>query len=59
VYVANSEPAIWQRGVERADVSERVPISRHSHGGLQETSLCGAGRDTGRLYVLPREALLI
>jgi hypothetical protein len=40
-------------------MSRRVPISRQGQGRRKETILYEAGRDTGRPYVLPREALLI
>ena len=51
MYVANSEPAIWRWGEGRAAVTRRDPISG-------ESNRCEAGRDMGRQYVLPREALL-
>lgn len=40
MYVANSEPAIWQWGGGRADVTERDLISG-------EPSRCEVGRDMG------------
>jgi len=52
MYVANSEPAIWQRGGGRAGVCEQDLISG-------EPNRSEAGRDMGRWCVLPREALLI
>jgi len=52
MYVANSEPAIWQREGGRAGVRERVLISG-------EATRSEAGRDMERKYVLPREALLL
>jgi hypothetical protein len=51
VYVANSEPTIWQRGGGRAGMGERDLIS-----GKPNRS--EVGRDMGRWCVLPREALL-
>jgi hypothetical protein len=51
MYVANSEPTIWQRGGGRAGVGERDLIS----GGPNRSEV---GRDMGRCCVLPREALL-
>ena len=52
MYVANSEPAIWQRGGGRAGVIERVLISG-------EPTRSEAGRYMERKYVLPGEALLL
>ncbi len=52
MYVANSEPAIWQRGGGRAGVRERVLISG-------EPKRSEVGRDMERECVLPREALLL
>ena len=52
MYVANSEPAKWQRGGGRAGVSERVLISG-------EPNRSEAGRDMGRQCVLPGEHLLL
>jgi len=51
MYVANSEPTIWQRGGGRAGVIERGLISG-------EPNRSEVGRDMGRMCVLPREALL-
>ncbi len=52
MYVANSEPTIWQRGGGRAGVREQGLIS----GGPNRSEV---GRDMGRWCVLPGEALLI
>jgi hypothetical protein len=52
MYVANSEPAKWQRGGGRAGLTRRVLIS----GGPKRS---GAGRDMGRQCVLPGEDLLL
>jgi hypothetical protein len=52
MYVANSEPAIWQWEGGRAGVRERVLISG-------EPTRSEAGRYMERKYVLPREALLL
>jgi hypothetical protein len=52
MYVANSEPTIWQRGEGRAGVRERGLIS----GGPNRSEV---GRDMGRRCVLLREAPLI
>mgnify|MGYP007134648104 FL=1 len=52
MYVANSEPAKWQRGGGRASLTKRVLISG-------EANRCGAGRDMGRQCVLPGEDLLL
>ena len=52
MYVANSEPAIWQREGGRAGVRERVLISG-------ESTRSEAGRYMEREYVLPRETLLL
>jgi hypothetical protein len=46
MYVANSEPTIWQRGGGGAGVRERGLIS----GGPNRSEV---GRDMGRWYVLP------
>ncbi|MBW2035567.1 MAG: hypothetical protein JRI94_18680 [Deltaproteobacteria bacterium] len=51
VYVANSEPTIWQRGGGRAGVAEQDLISG-------EPNRSEVGRYMGRRCVLPREALL-
>jgi len=51
MYVANSEPTIWQRGGGRACVGVRGLISG-------EPNRSEVGRDMGRWCVLPREALL-
>jgi len=51
VYVANSEPAIWQRGGGRACVGVQDLISG-------EPNRSEVGRDMGRWCVLPMEALL-
>jgi hypothetical protein len=47
MYVANSEPTIWQRGEGRAGVCERGLISG-------EPNRSEVGRDMGRECVLPR-----
>ena len=52
MYVANSEPAKWQRGGGRASLTKRVLISG-------EPNRSGAGRDMGRQCVLPGEDLLL
>ena len=52
MYVANSEPAIWQWEGGRAGVRERVLISG-------EATRSEAGRYMERKYVLPREVLLL
>jgi hypothetical protein len=52
MYVANSEPARWQRGGGRAGLTRRVLISG-------EPNRSGAGRDMGRQCVLPGEDLLL
>jgi hypothetical protein len=52
MYVANSEPARWQRGGGRAGETRRVLISG-------EPNRSGAGRDMGRQCVLPGEGLLL
>jgi hypothetical protein len=52
MYVANSEPAKWQRGGGRAGARERALISG-------EPNRSGAGRDMGRQCSLPREDLLL
>ena len=52
MYVANSEPAIWQRGGGRACVRVQGLISG-------EPNRSEAGRYMGRWCVLPREALLL
>ena len=51
MYVANSEPTIWQRGGGRSRAAERDLISG-------EPNRCEVRRDTGKWCVLPREALL-
>jgi hypothetical protein len=51
MYVANSEPTIWQRGGGRAGVIERGLISG-------EPNRSEVGQDMGRMCALPREALL-
>jgi len=51
MYVANSEPAKWQRGGGRASLTKRVLISG-------EPNRSEAGRDMGRQCVLPGEDLL-
>jgi hypothetical protein len=51
VYVANSEPTIWQRGGGRAGVCERGLISGEPNRSEVE-------RHMGRWCVLPREAFL-
>ncbi len=53
MYVANSEPTIWQRGGGRAGMAE---AERDLISG--EPNRSEVGRDMGRLCVLPREALL-
>ena len=52
MYVANSEPAKWQRGGGRASLTKRVLI-------FGEPNRSGAGRDMGRQCVLPGEDLLL
>jgi len=52
MYVANSEPAKWQRGGGRAGLTKRALISG-------EPNRSGAGRDMGRQCVLPGEDLLL
>ena len=47
MYVANSEPTIWQREGGRAGVGERGLISG-------EPNRSEVGRDMGRWCVLPR-----
>ena len=51
MYVANSEPTIWQRGGGRACMGVQDLISG-------EPNRSEVGRDMGRMCVLPREALL-
>jgi len=51
MYVANSEPTIWQWGGGRAGVAEQDLISG-------EPNRCEVGWHMGRWCVLPREALL-
>ena len=52
MYVANSEPAKWQRGGGRAGWMERALISGRPNRSE-------AGRDMGRQCVLPGEDLLL
>jgi hypothetical protein len=57
VYAANSEPAIWHRGAGRAGLKKRAPVFERAREGMK-ANRCGAGRDTGRVCILLREALL-
>ena len=49
MYVANSEPAIWQQEGGRTGVRERVLLSG-------EPTRSGAGQYMERKYILPSEA---